>query len=81
MNIGLQTGAVDQSNDGVYWFVQSNLPGQIDIAHHFSQGPVLGPQQLFAEKLRGLLQGTFGDAPYGIDLSDTAKIGQQVAAA
>ncbi len=81
MNVSLQTGAVDQANGGVNRLVQSHLPGQKGIGHHLSQGPVQGPQLLFAEKLRGPLQGASGDAPDAIDLPDTAKVGQQIAAA
>ena len=82
MNVELQTSAVDQANGGVYRLVQSHhLPGQKGIAHHLSQGPVQSPQLLFAEKLRGPLQGALGDAPYAVDMADTTKVGQQIAAA
>ncbi len=82
MNVDLQTGAVDQANGGVYRLVQSHhLPGQIGIAHNLSQGPVQGPQLLFAEKLRGPFQGALGDAPYAVDMADTTKVSQQIAAA
>ena len=81
MNVDFQTSAVDQANGGVYRLVQSHLPGQIGIAHHLSQGPVQSPQLLFPEKLRGPLHSALGDAPDGVDLPDTAKIGQQLAPA
>ena len=56
MNVGLQTGAVDQADTHIQRLLQAHLHGQILIAHHFAEGFMQLPQLLFCKQFRITIQ-------------------------